>query len=184
MKDQQKLIDILQNMQNSIVQNYVIAGLRSSLVGGGNFGRVRLFEASRFQQDSISPHSHRFDFACMVLRGTVINRIWHECNEQQGDFFEESVLVYQGEIGHHSKRVYGRNFYGHTLHLYSEGQCYSMSHNQIHSIEFSRDAIVLFFEGPQLSSQSVVLEPVVDGKVIPTYERRDYMFRKVTQELA
>ena len=182
MSEFKEIIEAVQGMRNSIVQNYVIAGLTSSLVGGGNYGCVRLFEGSRYQQDAISPHSHRFDFACLVLQGRVTNRIWTESNDVMGDFFQESRLVYQGSIGSHEKVIEGRNFYIPHDEKYSQGECYSMKHDEIHSIVFSRDSIVLFFEGPNISDQSIILEPIVDGSVIPTYEKRDYMFRKVKQE--
>jgi len=55
---------------------------------------------------------------------------------------------------------------------------YSMRHDEIHSIVFGRGSQVLFFEGPEKTDKSTILEPVVKGLVIPTYENRDYMFNK------
>lgn len=176
------LIRQLEQMKNSSIQNYVVAGLKSSLIGGGNFGMVRLFEGSRHQQDFISPHSHRFDFACFVLRGEVINRIWKESSDKDGDFFEESRLHYSGVVGEHVKKREGRGYWKPHDHTYSAGGIYEMKAAEIHSIIFSRDSMVLFFEGPNITSQSVVLEPIVDGIVIPTYEKRDYMFKRISQE--
>lgn len=59
---------------------------------------------------------------------------------------------------------------------YKAGCTYSMTHDQIHSIRFDRDTQVLFFEGPQLTTQSRMLEPWVDGKVVPTFRTASWMF--------
>lgn len=177
----ESLVSVIRQMQSDIVRNYVIAGLDSSLL---NKGKVRLFECGRNHQDSITPHSHRFDFACLVLRGSVVNRIWKEPSfedEDGGDFFEESTLTYEGEIGEHKKRRKGRNYYSYSERRYEAGETYSMQAEQIHSISFSKGALVLFFEGPQSCTTSMIIEPVVDGVVIPTYEKRDYMFLANTQ---
>ena len=66
MKNLNKLIEILQDMKTSKVANYVIAGLDSYMLENGN---IRMFENSRKHQDMITPHSHRFDFVCLVLSG-------------------------------------------------------------------------------------------------------------------
>ena len=176
------LFPVLESMKNSVLQNYVIAGLQSSLIGGGPFGQVRLFEGSRRQLDSISPHSHRFDFACIVLRGRVLNRVWHASTENYGDFFQESELTYSGTVGLHGRRALGRNYWAPRDQFYDAGESYCMKADEIHSIEFTRDAVVLFFEGPSIRDWSVVLEPVVDGSVIPTYETRPYMFKRRSEE--
>jgi len=175
MKNLHKLIQILQDMKTSRVANYVIAGLDSYMLEAGN---VRMFENSRNHQDQITPHSHRFDFVCLVLSGYVINKIWTHTNDELGDVFEESVIKYSGKIGEHSKQKCGRNYYNFECNKYVEGQCYSMTSEQIHSIQFSKGAKVLFFEGPSLSEESIIIEPVVDDLVINTYESRDYMFKK------
>jgi hypothetical protein len=53
-----------------------------------------------------------------------------------------------------------------------------MRYNEIHSIKFSKDAIVLFFEGPTVTDSSFVLEPVVEGEYIPTMTTEPWMFRR------
>lgn len=166
---------IVDQMKSSRVQNYVLAGLDSWLLTNGN---MRLFTCSRDTQDQITPHSHRFDFVCLVLRGWVVNRVWTEVPEPMGDFFESSILTYKDEIGSHSLRPEGRNWYGYQDSKYNEGDIYAMTADQIHSIQFSRGAQVLFFEGPSVTNESVIIEPVVNGEKIPTYENRDYMFIK------
>lgn len=182
MNNVEALINQIQQMKNSSIQNYVVAGLKSSLIGGGNFGMVRLFEGSRHQQDFISPHSHRFDFACLVLRGKVTNRIWRESSDENADFFQVSVLHYSGTVGEHIKKPAERSFWLPSDTVYCAGDIYTMSADQVHSIIFSRESVVLFFEGPNIKKQSIVLEPVVDGSVIPTYEKHDYMFKRIAQE--
>lgn len=175
MRNLNKLIEILQDMKTSRVANYVIAGLDSYMLEAGN---IRMFENSRNHQDQITPHSHRFDFVCLVLSGHVINKIWTECSEEEGDFFQSSMLDYSGEIGEHSKVKEGRAYYSFKDTLYLRGECYSMKADEIHSIQFSKGAKVLFFEGPEIQKTSLIIEPVVTGEVINTYENRDYMFKR------
>ncbi len=167
------LANMLQEMKQGKVSNYVIAGLDSHLISKGN---VRMFENSRNHQDQITPHSHRFNFACLVIEGSVINREWFETSEDEGDFFESTTLSYCGKIGSHSKSREGRAFYGFFDTKYKAGECYAMSAQQIHSIQFSKGAKVLFLEGPQVFDTSIIIEPVVNGIVIPTYENKGYMF--------
>lgn len=169
----QKVIDVVQKMKTNAVRNYVIAGLDSYLLGDGV---IRYFECSRNHQDSITPHSHRFDFACIVLAGSVRNRLWSECAPNCGDFFESSLLTYRGDIGEHEIRRDGRDHWSYKDSIYEVGESYSMKHDEVHSIQFSRGAKVLFLEGPQLTSESLIIEPVVNGEVIRTYQKLDYMF--------
>lgn len=168
-----ELIGILNEMKSDRIANYVIAGLDSHLLENG---KIRLFENSRDHQDSITPHSHRFDFSCLVIRGSVLNRVWSECDEDSGDYFQSSTLDYSGEIGDHEVTAEGRWRYDYCDTCYMEGDVYSMKSDEIHSIQFSKAAIVLFFEGPQKSSASKIIEPVVNGVLIPTYEKKSYMF--------
>lgn len=167
-------LDIIQDMRESTVQNYVIAGLSSSLLTNGC---VRLFESQREHMDSITPHSHRFDLTCLVLSGYVHNHIWKPC--PTGDEFQGSWLEYEGDMGKHKRtQMESTVKYQKYTKRYDKGQWYSMAHDDIHSINFSRNCQVLLFEGPQKYNNSVILEPVVDGKVIPTYRVEDWMFRR------
>lgn len=170
-----KLINQLELMKSSRVANYVIAGLDSYLLENG---KVRLFENSRNHQDSITPHSHRFDFTCLVLYGRVKNRLWSPCEVEDGDFFEESSLVYDGEIGRHKCHRVGRDHYKFSDSVFRSGDIYSMKAHEIHSIQFSKGAKVLFFEGPQVTNESLIIEPVVNGEKIPTYQSLPYMFKR------
>jgi len=178
MKNVQVLLDVLSSMQSDMIDNYVIAGLSSSLLGGG---KVRYFENSREHLDSITPHSHRFNFACLVLEGTVINTLWHECDKEDGDKFRLTRLNYTGTIGEYSAEQIADNYYKPSHYKYHAGEIYNMSHDEIHSIRFSRGAKVLFFEGPTVKASSHAIEPMVDGEIIRTLEVKDYMFRKVPE---
>lgn len=172
-----EIVKILEGMKNSAVRNYAIAGLNSHLVGGEGFGKVRLFEKESHQHDSITPHSHRFDFTCLVLQGHVTNLTWYRSDEL-GDLYQESELTYSGEIGEHTVTRGGWHKYAFTTKTHNEGRTYSMKAEEIHSISFSKDAKVLFFEGPEKSNSSLILEPVIDNRVIPTYIKEPWMFRR------
>lgn len=165
---------LLQQMKSDTVTNYVIAGLDSSLI---TKGCVRLFENSRNHLDSITPHSHRFDFVCLVLEGWVENTLWEE-TDLRADEFQLSTLIYKGTIGEHTKIANNVDRFMSTTTRYDKGEYYSMGSSQIHSIQFSRGAKVLFFEGPEKSKESVIIEPFVGGQVIPTFENKPYMFGK------
>ena len=170
-------------MAHSPIRNYIVPDLTSSLIGEtGKNGCVRLFESRRNQQQSITPHSHRFDFQCIVLAGEVTNRVFRKDfdynSDSNSDLYCESTLNYNGKVGSHkrsAKKEVGRYVYEDTW--YGEGECYSMTHKQIHSIKFSKGTKVLFFEGKTRANQSVILEPVVEGEIIPTYKVEDWMFR-------
>jgi len=167
------LLKMLPEMQSSKLGNYIIAGLDSYLLENG---KVRVFRNSRVHQDQITPHSHRYDFACLVLKGRVTNRLWHTCHKTNGDFFEESLLTYEDSPGNHIKTAEGRDFYTFIDKEYTVGETYCMEAGQLHSITFSKGAVVLFFEGPTTTDKSYIIEPVVNGAVIPTYVKQDYMF--------
>lgn len=171
----QTLIDHLNTMKGHTLQNYVIAGLNSSLLTNGV---VRYFENSRNHQDSITPHTHRFDFVCLILEGSVTNKIWEATESSAfGDEFLMSQLTYKGEVGEHHIEQLDRAFFQCHEYVYSAGEVYALNHYQYHSIVFSRDAKVLFFEGPTRQNTSLILEPWVNGERIPTYEKKPYMFK-------
>jgi hypothetical protein len=170
-----QVIDLLNTLKTSKVENYVVAGLDSYLVGNGT---VRYFECSRNHQDQITPHSHRFDFACIVLAGEVTNRVWKKtARMDKGDTFVESTLVYDGVIGEHTVVEGELGSWCYEDALYTSGQCYGMSAEEVHSIQFSRGARVLFLEGIDITNESKIIQPFVGGELIPTYQKLSYMFK-------
>ncbi len=176
------MIDLtfIDKMKHSPVRNYAIPGLTSWLIGApSKHGCVRLFECSREHHEPITPHSHRFDFECLVLAGSVRNIIWTEvATPRCGDLFMESRLVYRGGIGHYETERGTSQLYLGSPYLYKAGDRYSMKADEIHSIYFSRGAKVLFFEGPTIADSSLILEPYVDGEVVPTFKVEPWMFKR------
>ena len=170
---------IINCMVNSKVTNYVWPGMESSLLGGEGFGTVRLFENTREQHTDITPHSHRYNFVCIVLRGQVTNKIWRERLDAVGDEYSQQDLVYNGEIGSHSRSTRSIvSNWGYTSSVYDAGDTYSMDYEQIHSIKFSRNALVLFLEGPSVTNTSQILQPVINDEVVPTFKVEPWMFKK------
>lgn len=169
---------LLQRMARSRIGNYVLPGLTSWIIGAPHAGGcVRMFTNEREQQDAITPHSHRFDFQCLVLRGRVTNRIWTRVYGDRGDAFATSRLVYDS-LGKYEKRFEAIRRYEYSDRVYVEGMWYSMTYQEIHSIFFGARTEVLFFEGPSVNNESTILEPYVDDEVVPTFEVRPWMFKK------
>lgn len=174
-------VKALLGMAHSPVRNYAIPGLTSSLIGlPSPSGTMRLFQCEREHQEPITPHSHRFDFQCWVLRGSVRNRIWSKTYESnpKGDLFQKTRLIYGGEIGIYSTEPQDVGTWVYDDAEFVAGQCYSMRAHEVHSIFFSRGALVLFFEGATKVDSSVILEPYVDGEVVPTFKVEPWMFKK------
>lgn len=167
------------DMSHSKVNNYIVPGLYSSLLTPiTENGCIRLFESSRDHQEAIIPHSHRFDFSCLVLEGEVTNRVWKSCDKNSGDSFVVSRLSYLDEMGKYEKSTLCTlNFYSEDF-VYKSGDWYSMEAKDIHSIYFSKGAKVLFFEGKSIYKSTTILEPFVDGKHIETFETKPWMFEK------
>lgn len=167
-------------MAHSPVRNYAIPGLTSFLIGQpSGFGSVRLFHSEREHQESITPHSHRFGFQCLVLRGNVRNRLWRQVgHDAAGDLYRTTTLRYLGGIGKYERTPGDVCKWSYTDECFTAGECYGMSADEVHSIFFSRDALVLFLEGQTVADHSIALEPVVDGETIPTLETQPWMFRR------
>jgi hypothetical protein len=180
-------VQALMSMAHSPVRNYAIPGLTSFLIGApSQEGTVRLFACDREHQEPITPHSHRFDFQCWVLRGCVRNRIWKATHhhDTEGDRFHMTKLIYGGDMGVYTKEPQGVNTYKYVDNVFEAGECYSMKSHEVHSIYFSRGTLVLFFEGPAKANSSVILEPYVDGEVVPTFKVEPWMFKKQAKEAA
>lgn len=171
------LLQVIKKMGHNQVDNYVLPGLTSSLVGGFGFGRVRLFSAEIETREWVIPHSHRFDFGCLVLHGEVENILFEP---GRGRPYGKATIRHhqntrfgQYTVERHDETIH----YAETSIRYTAGQVYCMKADQIHSIRFGETARVLFFEGPETSDTSVVLEPWCNGKVVPTFETASWMFQ-------
>ncbi len=172
-----KFINHLKSMMHSPVHNYIIPGLTSWKIGEpSEKGMVRLFTCSRNHHECISPHSHRFDFDCLVVSGHVDNITW--VKHKDGDEFMVSRLSYNNEIGNHTRLEEEVCKFKSILSRYGEGKIYGMSYNQIHSIRFTKNSMVLFFEGEDKTNETFMLEPYVNGKKVPTGRVQDWMFIK------
>lgn len=167
----------IKSMMHSPVHNYIVPGLTSWLIGEPNdLGTMRVFTCSRDHQECIAPHSHRYDFNCIVLDGFVENYIWFPANF--GDEFIVTKNFYRDAIGKYEIIGSEVKKYAFKTDIYSEGQSYSMSHAQIHSIKFAKNTMVLFFEGPKICNDSFMLEPFVNGHHIPTGIVLPWMFER------
>lgn len=183
--DLNKVKALALTMRVNPVHDYVIPGLTSSLMGAGAKGTVRLFTQERTHEEPITPHSHRFDFSCLVLSGRVKNRIWvgdlppKVC--AYGDEYERTKLVHHGQFGKYDVEHLTNEprLHWHFMETeYRDGEWYHMKAEQIHSIFFGRGSVVMFIEGPNRLDHSFVLEPVSDGRVIPTFKVEPWMFRR------
>jgi hypothetical protein len=177
-----KISNFIEIMRHSPIGNYGgIPGLTSWLIGApSSSGLVRLMECSRDHQEPIIPHSHRFDFHCLVLAGEVRNVLWTQMqyNDVSADLFWSSVLKFKGLPGQYETHFSSVYRWKPTYYEYHEGDEYNMKSDEVHSIFFSRGTSVLFFEGPQTTNESIILEPFVDGKHVPTFKVEPWMFNK------
>jgi hypothetical protein len=175
------ILDAIEPMKNNRLGNYIIPGVASHLIGGGDHGKVRLFSAARSARDFVTPHSHRFDFTCLVLSGVVRNTIYHPSGSHIEPWCMSTIDQVCGENGlrdYVHTRSEGPSYWLPVTTTYREGDTYAMQHDEIHSIQFDRGTQVLFFEGPQVTAVSCMLEPWVDGQCVPTFKTESWMFRR------
>ena len=172
-------MELLQKMKHSPIRNYAgVPGLTSWLIGTPSaMGTVRLMECSRDHHENITPHSHRFDFECRVIKGEVSNVVWTQDSDCP-DKYEMSDLIYDGAPGAYKKGGTQVNGWSYKIRTYGAGEEYSMLADEVHSIFFKRDTVVLFLEGQKRSNCSVILQPVVDGVVVPTFKVEPWMFNR------
>lgn len=186
-KSLQALVEAVHPMLNSRLDNYIVPGLTSQLVGGDVFGKVRLFHTLRTATDFVTPHSHRFDFTCLVLKGVVRNTIFTEGGETGDEWCASTIGQVCGPGGllnYTHMRDHGPTRWTQYTQVYEAGDTYSMRYDELHSIQFSRGAKVLFFEGPQVTTQSRMIEPWVNGQVVPTFRTEPWMFQRETAAMA
>lgn len=166
----------LERQRGSTITNYVIPGLESLLLQGA---QVRFFRMTREQVTMITPHNHRFDFACLVLEGRVRNTIFS--GHPDGDsYMVHHITPKNGGLGEYAQANWSdyESCFKAVSSEYKKGDWYFMAHTQYHSIQFSRDAFVMFIEGAQETSDSKVLLPVVGGQVIDIFKTEPWMFLK------
>lgn len=177
------LLSAVESMANSALHEYVVPGLSSWLVGGKGHGNVRLLSSERDTRECVTPHSHRFDFTCIVLAGWVENILFEQCTPDADGANEWAPAIMVPSIkgkGLGDYMVQRRDetvFYREHAMRYTEGESYSMQAAEIHSIQFSKGARVLFFEGPEVADNSVILEPVSHGKRVRTFQVQSWMFQ-------
>lgn len=180
---------VIKSMMNNGLGNYITPGLHSYLIGGEGFGKTRIFVADRQTRDTITPHSHRFSFVCLVLEGVVWNTVYQKVLSENSihestcaRWLKSTITQVCGangvmEFTHNREAV--PDWYKTTSHRYDKGSWYSMVKDDIHSITFSRGAEVLFFEGPEEQNYDYMLEPWVNGKLVPTFKVESWMFEKM-----
>lgn len=171
-------MNVLESMKHGSLLNYIAPGLNSSLLGGTQeTGKVRVFDSVIEQQQPIAPHSHRYDFACLVLRGNVKNLLWTRTKNPTACLYQCSQLKSNTRLAgcelESSKDI---DTWAPQEIVYQESEWYSMKAEEFHSIYFSKDAMVLFFEGPERLESSYVLQPFVNNQVIPTFKIEPWMF--------
>lgn len=171
-----ELIARLQLMANNHIMNYIVPGVTSSKIGGAGFGTVRMFEASRSHEEAIVPHSHRFDFQCLVLSGTVRHKVWVPSEDSYADEFFCTQLSYLGKPGEYKREASTKAKFEPIETTYEAGESYGLDYDQIHSVFFSKNTTVLFLEGVEKTQDTLILEPCVYGTLVPTFKVEPWMF--------
>lgn len=173
------VIKHLVTMRHSPLYNYIVPGLTSWLImDNGKAGKIRLFECTREQQEFITPHSHRFDFSACVVQGEVENTLWLQAETIKSDLYMVTHNTYLGSPGQYESMQFGVQRFVTDPITHKEGDWYSMSCHDVHSIKFSRNSLVLFFEGAERTETTRVLEPCINGEHVPTMKIEPWMFRK------
>lgn len=189
--NREMLAEHLKSMYGNRVANYVIPGLDSYLLSNGT---VRVFHSSRNHNERIVPHSHRYDFVCLVLSGTVWNRRFEVIPDSDVDaevvndpdtdryalrrVFPMPVVTkglgnYSVDEPWEDQHVWAKM----VVDVYHPGEMYAMNHDEFHSIVFEKNTTVLFFQGPDVARHSAVLLPLIDGEAIDTFKAEPWMFR-------
>lgn len=183
---------VLRRMRHSSIRNYALPGLTSYLLGGKEHGVVRVFEADRTTLEVITPHSHRYDFAALVLSGKVENVTYRraqsakEYNHVRANPYWVSFLESQrthpagvpipGE--YYREDGYGPVSFFDVGKVYGPDEWYTVKHNEIHSIHFQKGTKVLMFQSPDITQRTTILEPFANGKRVPTFTVAPWMFER------
>lgn len=165
-------VDALLNLSHSTLHNYILPGLESRLLGSS----ARIFVNTRESIGAITPHSHRFDFQCLVLQGEVHNTLFTP--DVDGSTYQTSTTIYLDSPGQYRVEQGELKPYAAITRTYGIGDWYGMGADEIHTIRFSQDAIVLFIEGLETTKKTTLLEPFINGETIITMRTEAWMFRK------
>lgn len=174
------MIHSLLSLKRDPLYNYIVPGLTSWLLVPKmpDGGCLRLFEMTRTQHEFIAPHSHRYAFNCHVLAGSVRNYLF-KSDDEANDAWTTHVLDYTGTPGSYNSKEYETRRYFHLVRTYTAWQDYSMTESEIHSIHFSKGALVLFREFPATRNHSVMLTPyTTDTGTIPILRTEPWMFMR------
>jgi hypothetical protein len=171
---------VAHQMAHSCIPNYISPGLNSYLLGSDKdrqLGLLRMFENTREQEFFITPHNHRFNFACCVLQGFVTNTVYHlsDDTEPAGRSMPYRTSEYF-KATKTTEVVQSTRWYYRINNRYEVGDWYYMQHQQFHTIHFSHDALVLFLEGCHITDTSYILEPIVDGAAVNTFLVEPWMY--------
>jgi len=183
--------EILNLANGKEIGNYVLPGLTSKLIYEGSNYRLRLFINGRSPfNNTIVPHSHRFNIKCKVIKGWACNKIFevpeNEYQVKNSDEWMVCEQKYNGDIGQYDfkektvKSFYGNsNVYSASLNPEEDGSSiYQMQHTDIHSIQFGKNSIILFEESFVDTQVSEVLLPWVEGETLyPKEFVEDWMFK-------
>ena len=175
--------EIFDKLKHSPIHNYILPGLTSWVLkpAGDGHGMIRMFEASRETQEFITPHSHRYGLHCEVLAGWVENTIWKNSElvgaSNNSDEWMLCSLKYAGNPGEYTQTPGPIRRYAKETRRYAAGSSYDLNHSQIHSVRFSRGAVVVITETAQRTDTTQILLPVAYGKAVPTFKVESWMYK-------
>lgn len=176
--------EIFDKLKHSPIHNYILPGLTSWMLkpAGDGHGMIRMFESSRETQEFITPHSHRYGLHCEVLAGWAENTLWRDSSlvgsMTSSDEWMLCSLKYNGSPGDYTQTVGPVRRYAKETRRYAVGSSYDLNHNQIHTIRFSRDAVVVITETVQQTDTTQILLPVAYGKAVPTFKVEPWMYKR------
>jgi hypothetical protein len=176
---EEAVLKALIEKKNKPIYNYIIPGLTSWNIAEGPNQTIRLYEASRDQYQTITPHSHRSKLECFVLEGFVENFIWTPSTDIKDDFWFKNELFYNGDPGNYTKiQASISERWKRSKRIYGVGESYVMEHDVIHSILFYKGAKLLLIKGPEVTEKTIILEQEAYGKCIPTLNVEPWMYKK------
>ncbi len=170
MSNDSKLLALLDGMSHSQVNNYIVPDVSSKLLGSddGEHGRFRIFDSRRDQDMLVTPHNHRFNLWSMVIQGQVENTVYTP-DRDNGDLYMQTSMRYNGEIGKYVRGSFQEKRYVKKINSYTAGSSYYMRFQDIHTIKFHKDTVLLIVEGKPIREINEILEPVTqDGTHIRT----------------